>query len=352
MFKHINSLTPPSLSPERRLAIVAAFVLISALTVPLWAGSGTMRTLVEFIYLLALAQMWNLLAGYAGMVSIGQQAWIGLGGYAMIVLADDLGINVFVAVFLAGLVAVLFALPTAVLVFRLRAGYFAIGTWVIAEVFRLLIASSTTWLQGESGRTLAALGEIARSTREIWTYLIAIIIGFGSIALVYYLMRSKPGLGLTATRDSEGAAASVGIDTYRLKLMVFLLCAFGTGVIGALIYLTVLNIRPSAAFSVQWTAFMIFIVVIGGIGTIEGPIIGAVIFFIIREYLSNFGEWSFIFLGVTAVVMMLFMPQGVWGLLHRRFDLELFPVRRRLPAHLLSAAPAPLEQPNPVKEPV
>jgi branched-chain amino acid transport system permease protein len=79
---------------------------------------------------------------------------------------------------------------------------------------------------------------------------------------------------------------------------------------------------------------MIFIVVIGGIGTIEGPIIGAIIFFIIREYLSNFGEWSFIFLGVTAVVIMLFMPQGVWGLLRHRFDLELFPVRRRLPPHL------------------
>ncbi len=334
MLKQSISLTQPTLSPERRLAVIAAFLLAGALTVPLWADSGFMRTLVEFIYLLALAQMWNLLAGYAGMVSIGQQAWIGLGGYAMIVLADDLGLNVFVAVFLAGLVAALFALPTAVLVFRLRAGYFAIGTWVIAEVFRLVVASSTGWLQGESGRTLAALADMGRNTREIWTYLTALLIGFGSIALVYALMRSKFGLGLTATRDSEAAAASVGIDTYYLKLVVFLLSAFGTGVIGALIYLTVLNIRPSAAFSVQWTAFMIFIVVIGGIGAIEGPIIGAVIFFVIREYLSNFGEWSFIFLGLTAVVMMLFMPQGVWGLLHRRFNLELFPVRRRLPPHL------------------
>jgi branched-chain amino acid transport system permease protein len=352
MFKHTVSMAQPSLSPERRLALVAAFVIMSALTVPLWADSGVMRTLVEFMYLLALAQMWNLLAGYAGMVSIGQQAWIGLGGYAMIVLADDLGINVFVAVFLAGVVAVLFALPTAILVFRLRAGYFAIGTWVIAEVFRLLIASSTTWLQGESGRTLAALAEMSRTTREIWTFLIALIIGFGSIALVYYLMRSKLGLGLTATRDSETAAASLGIDTYRLKLMVFLLGAFGTGVVGALIYLTVLNIRPSAAFSVQWTAFMIFIVVIGGIGAIEGPIIGTIIFFIIREYLSNFGEWSFIFLGVAAVVMMLFMPQGVWGLLHRRFDLELFPIRRRLPQHLLTPVQPTLEQSGTVKESV
>lgn len=331
MSEQTMALAQPFLSPERRLAVIAGFLLIIALTLPLWADSGIMRTLVEFIYLLALAQMWNLLAGYAGMVSIGQQAWIGLGGYAMIVLADDVGVNVFAAVFLAGLVAVLFAFPTALLAFRLRAGYFAIGTWVMAEVFRLLVASSTDWLQGESGRTLAAAGEFGRAARENWTYLIALVIGFGSIALVYFLMRSKLGLGLTAIRDSEAAAASLGINTYRLKLMVFLLCAFATGVIGGLIYLTVLNIRPSAAFSVQWTAFMIFIVVIGGIGTVEGPIIGAIVFFIIREYLSAFGEWSFILLGIVAIGLMLFAPQGIWGLLRQRFDWELFPVRRRLP---------------------
>jgi branched-chain amino acid transport system permease protein len=310
-------------------------VLLLALTVPLWARSGTMRTIVEFMYLLALAQMWNLLAGYAGLVSVGQQGWVGLGGYALLVLADDMGINLFVAVFLAGLVALILAWPTALLVFRLRGGYFAIGTWVVAEVFQLLVASSTEWLQGGSGPSLRAAGEMARATRENGTYLIAIFIGLGSIALVYYLMRSKTGLGLTAIRDSEVAAGSLGINTYRLKLAIFLLCAFGTGVVGGLIYLTVINVRPAAAFSVQWTAFMIFIVVIGGIGTIEGPIIGTIIFFIIREYLSNFGEWSFILLGGIAVVMMLFAPQGVWGLIRQRFDLELFPIRRRLPAHLL-----------------
>jgi branched-chain amino acid transport system permease protein len=346
------SLPQASLSPERRLAIISVVLIISALTVPFWATSGTLRTIVEFMYLLALAQLWNLLAGYAGMVSVGQQAWLGLGGYALIVLADDVGLNVFVSVFLAGLVALIFALPTAFLMFRLRGGYFAIGTWVMAEVFQLLVASSTDWLQGGSGRSLGAANEIARATRENWTYLLAVLIGLGSIALVYYLMRSKTGLGLTAIRDSEGAAASLGINTYRLKLFVYLLCALGTGIIGGLIYLTVINIRPAAAFSIQWTAFMIFIVVIGGIGAIEGPIIGTIIFFIIREYLSNFGEWSFILLGLIAIAMMLFAPQGVWGFLHHRFGFELFPVRRRLPAHLLGQAPTAVEQPDAVKEPV
>jgi branched-chain amino acid transport system permease protein len=281
---------------------------------------------------------------------VGQQAWIGLGGYALMVLADDLGLNMFLAVLLSGLVAALIALPTAPLIFRLRAGYFAIGTWVVSEIFRLLVASSTDWLRGGSGRTLAAAGLIDRSLRENVTYWLAVVIGVGAVALVYYLVRSRTGLGLTALRDSEVAAASLGVNTYRIKLLVFVLSAFYTGIVGGLIYLNVLRITPDASFTVQWTAFMIFIVVIGGIGTIEGPIIGAVIFFVIREYLSAFGGWSFILLGVVAIVMMLFAPQGVWGFLQQRFGLELFPVRRRLPAHLLAAAPVPLEQPGGVKE--
>lgn len=337
---------------ERGLIIWGIVLVAGLLSLPFWGTSSLLRTVVEFMSLLALAQMWNLLAGYAGMVSVGQQAWIGLGGYALIVLADDLGVNMFVAVLLAGLVAALISLPTAQLIFRLRAGYFAIGTWVVAEVFRLLIASSTGWLRGGSGRTLAAAGALDRAMRENLTYWLAVIIGIGSIALVYTLMRSRTGLGLTAIRDSEIAAASLGVNTYRIKLLVYVICAFGAGVTGGLIYLNVLRISPDAAFTVQWTAFMIFIVVIGGIGTVEGPIIGAIVYFTIREYLSVFGEWSFILLGAVAIVMMLFAPQGIWGFLHQRFGLELFPVRRRLPAHLRDAAPAPIEQPDVVKEPV
>jgi len=184
-------------------------ILVILLSVPLWAGSDVLRALVQLMYLLALAQMWNLLAGYAGLVSVGQQAWIGLGGYALIVFADDLHISPFLAVFLAGVVAAIFSVPTFALLSRLRGGYFAIGTWVVAEVFRLLVASNTSWLKGGSGRTLQAAGLIERGLREDLTYWLAIGIGVGSVALVYFLMRSRMGLGLTAIRDSESAASSL-----------------------------------------------------------------------------------------------------------------------------------------------
>jgi branched-chain amino acid transport system permease protein len=311
--------------------ILLAVALVGLLSVPVWGSSSLMRTIVELMTYLVIAQMWSLLAGYAGLVSVGQQAWIGLGGYTMLVLADDLHVNMFLAVFLAGLIPLILSIPTAGLLFRLRGGYFAIGTWVIAEVFRLLVSSSTGWLQGGSGRTLNAARLFDRATREDATYIIGVLIGVGSILVVYYLVRSKWGLGLSAIRDSERAAATLGVNTSRIKLAVFAISAAVTGIAGGLIYVNLLRIIPSAAFGVQWSAYMIFIVVIGGIGTIEGPIIGTLLFSFIRENLANFGEWSFILLGLIAVVMMLVAPQGIWGLLHERFGWELFPTHRLMP---------------------
>jgi branched-chain amino acid transport system permease protein len=328
-------LTAPAFAVERktlagRVGAVIGVVIVGVLAaLPWWGDASVMRVLVEFISLLVLAQMWNLLAGYGGLVSIGQQAYIGLGGYALIVLADDLGVNPFLAVPLAGFVAVAVAFPTAALVFRFRGGYFAVGTWAVAEVYRLLIANTTALGRG-IGRTLAAVFPLARETREIGTYGLALAIGIAAIAYTYYHLRSRLGLGLMAIRDSEPASETLGIDVFRMKLGVYLAAAFGTGVTGALIYLNLLRISPDAGFSINWTAYMIFIVVIGGLGSIEGPIVGTVIFFLLREFLSAYGAWYLILLGTIAVVIMLWWPQGVWGAISARWNLSLFPVQRRL----------------------
>ncbi|MEM7799676.1 MAG: branched-chain amino acid ABC transporter permease [Chloroflexota bacterium] len=314
---------------DRRLILILSVAVAFFLSVTLWGSRGNMNTLTEFFYLLAIAQLWNLLAGYAGLVSVGQQAWIGLGAYALLVSTDDIGLPVIAGFAVAGVVCGLFAIPTALLSFRLRGGYFAIGTWVIAEVFRLSVTSSSDWLGGGLGRSITVTRIFDSPTQRItFIYVIAILLAFGTMILTQYLMRSKIGIGLTAIRDNEAAAASLGINTYRIKFYIFILCAIGTGMIGGLIALNQINIVPRSMFSVNWTAFMVFIVVIGGIGTIEGPIIGTLVFFLIREYLSDFGEWSFIILGVIAVVMMLLAPQGIWGLIKERIDIEIFPVRR------------------------
>lgn len=321
---------------ERFLYLFLTIAFVGFLFVTQWGSRGTMNTLTEFLYLLAIAQLWNLLAGYAGLVSVGQQAWIGLGAYALLVTVDDLGLPLVVGLVMGGLVSAVIAYPTALLTFRLRGGYFAIGTWVVAEVIRLVITSNTEWLGGGEGRSLTINRLFESAGQRIMAiYIIAVVIAFGVIALSQYLLRSKTGLGLTAIRDNEEAAASLGINTYRIKLFLFIACAFGTGTVGGLIAMNQLFITPEAVFHINWTSFMIFIVVIGGIGTMEGPIIGTVLFFFLREYMADFGEWSFIILGTIAVVMMLIAPQGVWGLIKERFNLELFPLRRRISSQLL-----------------
>jgi branched-chain amino acid transport system permease protein len=313
-----------------RIGAGVALLLAAALAALPWVGdAGLMRVVIEFVALLVLAQMWNLLAGYAGLVSIGQQAYIGLGGYALVVLADDLGVNPFLAVPLAGLVATGFALATAALVFRFRDAYFAVGTWAVAEVYRLLVANTTALGRG-TGRTLKAVFPLARETRELVTYAIAVAIGVAALVAVYLYLRSRLGLGLMAVRDSEPASESLGVDVYRTRLGVYLVAAFGTGTTGALIYLNLLRISPDAAFSINWTAYTVFSVVIGGLGTLEGPIVGTLVFFVLRELLADYGSWYMILLGTLAVLAMMRYPQGLWGLVAERWNVGLFPVQRRV----------------------
>ena len=182
-------------------ALVVLLMLIILLTVPFWAGRLEQRIIIEFAYYLALAQMWNLLAGYAGLVSIGQQAFVGIGGYLLFSMAIYLNIPPILAVVLSGVITALIAIPTAFTVFRLKGAYFAIGTWVVAEVYRLGFAQVSD-LGGGSGMSLPVkiIKDIAsgRSEREMVMYYTALIISILSITVVYKLLRSKYGLSLTA----------------------------------------------------------------------------------------------------------------------------------------------------------
>jgi branched-chain amino acid transport system permease protein len=310
------------------LAIGIALALVGA-TLPFWGESSWMRDFVEIACYFIFALMWNLLAGYGGMVSIGQQAFFGLGGYAMLMLGNFAGVNPFVAVPLAALATAAVALPVAWVAFRLQGGYFAIGTWVIAEVFRLGFANMSV-VGGGSGTSLTALRGIDKATRESTTYWIALACVLGSIALVYLFLRSKQGLALLAIRDNEVAAESQGIAVRRTKLAVYAVAALGAGLAGALYFVGNLRISPDAAFSVNWTAFAIFMVVIGGIGRIEGPIVGALIFFALNKLFSDYGTWYLLGLGLLAIVVTLFFKQGLAGWVQQRYGFEFFPTQRRL----------------------
>ena len=320
------------------------FVLLLALA-PFLVSRGVVQDLFFIFTMLAHAQSWKLLAGDAGLISVGQQLFGGCGAYALFGLVILLGVDPILAIPLAGLFAMLIALPTAFFAFRLYGPYFAIGTWVIAEVGRLLFAQwktlgggTGTSLPREATRDMAGVALLkdwfgmrpaaASDAIAFWLALLVLVL---TIGFVYRLLRSKQGLGLAAVRDNETAARALGVDARRLKLAIYLSTAFITGLVGALIYLQKARISPDAAFSLtDWTAYVVFIVVIGGIGAIEGPILGVILFFLLQNALSSYGSWYLLLLGAIAIITMLFAPRGIWGLITDRTGIELFPVRRTL----------------------
>jgi branched-chain amino acid transport system permease protein len=266
--------------------VAAAVVVVIAATMPFWAPednlSSWMREFVEIGCYFMFAMMWNLLAGYGGMVSIGQQAFFGFGGYVMLMLGNFAGFNPFVAIPLGAVAAGLIAVPVSYVAFRLQGGYFAIGTWVIAEVFRLSFANMSI-VGGGSGTSLTALRGIDKATREHTTYWMALACVVATVALVYLFLRSKRGLALLAIRDNEVAAESQGVPVDRMKLAVYVVAAFGAGLAGAL-YL---------------------------------------------KY-SDYGSWYLIGLGLLAIVTTRYFKQGLWGWLQQRWGLSLFPTYRQL----------------------
>ncbi|NRB05683.1 MAG: branched-chain amino acid ABC transporter permease [Rhodobacteraceae bacterium] len=319
-----------------RLALIGVglIVFVALAAAPFWAGRADLRLLMEALSFLALAQMWNLLAGYTGLISVGQQAYVGLGGYLFFALAMFAGIPVLWAIPLAAIAAGIIAIPTGWIAFRLQGAYFAIGTWVIAEVFRL-IAAQFPALGGGSGISLpvALARSIAetRGGREMVMYYIAFVLAAGAVLAVWLLLRSRWGLALTAIRDSEPAAASLGVNIRRVKFFVYVGTAMGTALTGAFIFLQKLRITPEAAFSVtEWSTFVIFIVVIGGLGTIEGPIIGVILFFLLRDLAADLGTWYLIGLGALAIAVMLIDRRGIWGAFRARGLPTLFVTQRTL----------------------
>jgi branched-chain amino acid transport system permease protein len=319
---------------SRVFAFLAVLLLAALVAMPWWGDAGDMRLVGEMAYYFALAQLWNLLAGYAGLVSVGQQAYVGLGGYALFYLTGPTNMNVYLALLLAGPFAGLMAIPVSFAVFRLRGAYFAVGTWVVSEVFALF-ASLIAVLGAGSGMSLtpAILRQISpdRAIRDSILYLMSLAVAALVFAVVYLLLRSRHGLALTAIRDSEPASASLGVNTFRTKFIVYLATAACTGLIGGLIFLQKLRISPEAGFSINdWTVVVIFMVVIGGIGTLEGPFIGMLIYILLRELLADYGTIYLMLMGAIAIAVMLKAPFGIWGWVIQRYDLQLFPVGRRL----------------------
>ncbi len=297
----------------RFLWIVSVALLAIA---PFFVDKGLLGLAVEVLVIVALAQAWNLLAGYGGLLSLGHHAFAGAGGYALFLITRDLPVHPWLAVPLAGGLAGLLALILAPILFRLRDVYFAVGMWVAAEILRIVV-TRTAWLGGTSGLPLKAARDLNRAWMGAATFWLALALAAGLTLLMAWMLAGPFGLRLRALRDDETAARSIGVGPQRIKLTVFVISAAAAGMAGAINFLSSLFITPSAAFDMTWMVIVVFVTIIGGIGRLHGPILGTLLYFALRETLSFSPGATFTALGLMAVMVMLLAPAGLAGLFDR-----------------------------------
>ncbi|CAO5179010.1 ABC transporter permease [Frankia sp. AiPs1] len=310
-----------STSASRITSGVLLAVGVGLFAVPTLFGTNAVVQLTSLFIYMILAVMWNALAGYGGMVSVGQQAFIGFGAYATIWLTQH-GVSPFPAMVLAAVSAAVLAALVALLVLQLKGGQLAVGTWVIAEALGLLIVLDTG-LGGGTGISLQGLNSYTPELRHAYIYWLTLTFLLAILGALFLLLRLKTGAALQAIRDDEEAAASLGVRVRPLKFGIFVLAGFGCGAAGALILANTLFIQPQSIFGVQYSAYMIFMVLVGGLGTFEGPILGAIIFFVAQQQFADQGAWYLIGLGAVAVLFALFLPRGLWTVVSDRLPVQL-----------------------------
>jgi branched-chain amino acid transport system permease protein len=304
-------------------AAVAVLVVVLAAGPLAFSDNVVDKLTTLFVYVI-LAAMWNALAGYAGLVSVGQQAFFGLGAYFAIRLSVA-GVPAYGALVGGAIGAAIVALPLSFFMLRLRGGEFSIGMWVLAEAFHLLV-NVDPLINGETGMSMIALNAYSHAQRLNYNYWLSLASMLGLLGAIFLLLRSPFGASVQAIRDDEEAAASLGVKVMRAKRTMFILAAFGCALAGVAWLSTSVTFQPKTNFGVQWTAYMILMSLVGGLGTFEGPILGAVLFFLLQDWFGESGVWYMAGLGAVAILFALFLPRGLWGEVEARTGVRLLPV--------------------------
>jgi branched-chain amino acid transport system permease protein len=299
------------------------FLVLVLATAPVWGSQYVVFFCLLFCVYLAMSQMWNLLTGFSGLFSLGQPAFIGLSGYTVAVATHHLGLSAWTGLAFAGFFSLLFALFMSLFIFRVRGIYYGIITLIFPESM-LLLCSNWEYLRYAQGMFIKPQPPISVTT----IYYVALVIGVGAVASVYFILRSNLGLGLMAMRDNEEVAKTMGVETFRFKVYCFLISALITGLAGAIYYIFMVFIQPGEAFSIGWSVKFIFISIIGGIGTIEGPIVGALIYVFLSQYLAEYFSVSMIMLGAIAIAVILLAPKGIVGTFQERIGFRILSPHR------------------------
>jgi branched-chain amino acid transport system permease protein len=297
------------LSGEHFLIILILAVLVSA---PFLVSDYLQAIMLFWFYYTTLAVSWNMLAGYSGLVSLGQQMFVAIGGYTLAIASIYFSLPIHLSILLGGAVSAVLSLGLGVILLRMRGIYFALGTMVLAEAFRFWF-NNWQYVKAGSGIFISTAYNVTL-TQAYWG---GVIIAFTSIFATRLIVNSKFGLALRAIRDDYVSASTSGVNITFTKIAIFTLSAFFTGVGGAAFYLYQVYINPSTAFSFALVLKMMLAVVIGGLGTIEGPVVGAAITVILDHFLANFPGVSLLLEGAIGLVIILLIRRGIIGSLKK-----------------------------------
>ena len=300
------------MNAARKPLLIAALLGALLYCLPFALGPYWQQLGLRALQLLTLAIAWNLLAGYCGQVSLGTGAFVGLGAYACALSGNQLDAPIPVQLALAGLVAAGFAALASVALFRLRGLYFTVGTLALAEALRILMVNLRTF-GGASGVVLRAATPAFHQL-----YWLALAIAALAVLLAELLLRSPLSLSLRAVRDDEDVALQMGVRSFRVKFGVFVLAAFLMGLAGGLQALKLGVIEPYGAYGMSWTIDTVAVVIIGGLGTRMGPLLGTLIYVALSEALRNLPELHGAVAGVFLLLAIRFAPRGLWSLVARR----------------------------------
>ena len=299
------------ISPGHILTAIA-LILLAVLPVAGMPRAWILYVLLFLLYL-AMANMWNLVAGYAGLISLAAPAFLGITGY-ILALSTWFGYpwwqGLIVGTFLAGLFAFLISFA----VFRLSGIYFSIGTLVVPEILRqafyLWRPVDQALVGGGAGYTVKGVAVLSMGQ----IYWMALGVAVLSAIIIRIVLRSNMGLGLAAVRDNQRAAASSGVNTFRIKLYPFVIAALLTGLAGGIFFVYQQYIEPGSTFNVKWTMIILLATVIGGLRIEGGPIIGSIVVVFLYFLLARYGNYSLLIQGVILIAIMLLSPQGLVGI--------------------------------------
>ena len=288
---------------------LAAALVLAAL--PLFLGANAIDKLTTLFIFMLLAATWGLLAGQAGLVSVGQQAFFGLGAYLALRLVDG-GWSAYPALLAGAVGAAVVAWGLSFFVLRLKDGEFAIATWVVAEVIRIAVMLDPL-VQGETGTSLLALNQVEPELRRNLGFWMAL----GSLAFMLlvtaWLLRSAVGTATRAIGEDDEAAASLGVRVTPTRRRVYVLASFGAALAGVAWLASAITFLPRTNFGVQWSVLMLFMALVGGLRSQWGPLLGALLLFLLQESLGHLGVWYLAGLGVVAAVFALWLPRGLAG---------------------------------------